>query len=348
MKNTISFEQWILENNRKNILDRWDYKLNDCKPSEISYSSNKKTYFKCPRGLHKSELKNINSFTNIKTQGVITCKACNSIAQWGIDNLGEDFLDKYWDYDKNGNINPYDVSYKSHKKIYIKCQNDESHGSRCIESKSFVNGDGCPFCSKRGSKRKTLKKDSLAYNYPEVLNIWSEKNINSPYDYSVKSRLIVWWKNGEEEYKRSIFYSINKNFLPPSKLLKSHKEENDIYIKKRGYPSLEKKIIKILNKFNIEYMVQKEFEELTGIGNRNLSYDFYLKKYNLLIEAQGKQHEKPIEYFGGNKKFRNQQEHDKRKNDYAKNNNINLLEIWYYDYYNVEEIIINKLNINLE
>ena len=42
LKNSKSFEQWCIENNKKHIIDRWDYELNDCKPNEICYSSNKK------------------------------------------------------------------------------------------------------------------------------------------------------------------------------------------------------------------------------------------------------------------------------------------------------------------
>jgi len=91
---------------------------------------------------------------------------------------------------------------------------------------------------------------------------------------------------------------------------------------------------------------QKQFEVLLGIGRKNLSYDFYLPKYNFLIEYQGEQHEKYIPWFHKSKKdFEKQQEHDKRKREYAKNNNINLLEIWYWNFDKIEEIIDEYLNI---
>jgi len=44
-----TFEQWCLDNNRLDILNRWDYELNKCKPSKIGYSTKKKYYFKCPK-----------------------------------------------------------------------------------------------------------------------------------------------------------------------------------------------------------------------------------------------------------------------------------------------------------
>lgn len=35
--------------------------------------------------------------------------------------------------------------------------------------------------------------------------------------------------------------------------------------------------------------------------------------------------------------------HDKRKRNYAQEYNIKLLEIWYYDFENIEEILKNEL-----
>ena len=79
-----------------------------------------------------------------------------------------------------------------------------------------------------------------------------------------------------------------------------------------------------------------------------MTFDFYLSTKNTLIEYQGQQHEKPIKHFGGDKQFEIQQEHDKRKRQYAKEHNINLLEIWYYDYDNIEQILSDYLNLNSE
>ena len=107
----------------------------------------------------------------------------------------------------------------------------------------------------------------------------------------------------------------------------------------------EQKIKKILDTNGILYVPQMKFDDLYGLGNRSLSYDFYLVNYNTLIEYQGGQHEKPVAYFGGEDQFKIQQEHDKRKREYAKEHNINLLEIWYYDYDKIEEILIKYLNL---
>lgn len=96
---------------------------------------------------------------------------------------------------------------------------------------------------------------------------------------------------------------------------------------------------------NISYQSQKKFNGLVGVGGNPLSYDFYLPDYNLLIEAQGRQHKQPVIIFGGEEKFQIQQEHDKRKREYAENNGYKLLEIWYYDYNNVDKILDKELEV---
>jgi len=110
-------------------------------------------------------------------------------------------------------------------------------------------------------------------------------------------------------------------------------------------PLGEKKIASYLNQYNIEYIPQKSYDNLVGVANGLLSYDFYLPKYNKLIEFQGEQHEHPVEYFGGEEQFKIQQEHDKRKREYAKQHNINLLEIWYYEIDEIETILENELEL---
>ena len=47
-------------------------------------------------------------------------------------------------------------------------------------------------------------------------------------------------------------------------------------------------------------------------------------------------------------KFAKQQEHDRRKREYAESHNITLLEIPYWDYDNVESILAEALNINID
>ena len=105
----------------------------------------------------------------------------------------------------------------------------------------------------------------------------------------------------------------------------------------------------LVNKYlcekHIDFKTQKTYNDLLGINNGKLSYDFYLPEYNLLVEIQGQQHEKPIDIFGGEEQFKIQQEHDRRKREYAEKNGYKLLEIWYYDYDKIEEILSRELEV---
>lgn len=329
-----SFEQWCYDNLSKKetdgILNRWDYEKNKCKPNEISYGSSKKYWFKCSKGIHESELKNIKSFTHGQ-KGSIYCKRCNSFAQWGIDNLGEDFLDKYWDYDKN-KVSPWEINCgSSSKKIWVKCQEKDYHENYQISCRDFKRGNRCAYCTNRNGRVHPL--DSLGTLYPDVLNIWSEKNKKSPYEYAPKSKQKVWWKCHEgkhEDYYRRIYETYDADFCCPE--CSNYKGEIRIseYLIKHNFTK------------NIGYIYQKEFDGLIGLGNGNLSYDFYLPKYNLLIEYQGEFHDGTARNQA-KVDFEKQQEHDRRKKQYAIDNDIKLLEIWYWDYDNIEKILDKEL-----
>ena len=110
----------------------------------------------------------------------------------------------------------------------------------------------------------------------------------------------------------------------------------------------EKSISEWLDYNGIDYIPQKQFKGLIGLGGGNLSYDFYLPKYNLLIEYQGKQHQKYTEgLHGSHDDYLKQLEHDRRKKEYTKKHNINLLEIWYYEFDEIEEILNRELIKNI-
>lgn len=112
-------------------------------------------------------------------------------------------------------------------------------------------------------------------------------------------------------------------------------------------PSKGEEVVNLFLQMNmIEFIPQKTFSDLRGVNNGMLSYDFYLPTFNKLIEFQGEQHIRAVSRFGGEEQLKIQQEHDRRKREYAKEHNIDLLEIWYYDIDNIEQIL--KENLNLE
>ena len=103
----------------------------------------------------------------------------------------------------------------------------------------------------------------------------------------------------------------------------------------------ERLIRRFLQSHDILYEYQKIFPECRDI--QPLPFDFYLPDYNLCIEYDGRQHYIPIERFGGEDGFKYTIKHDGIKNNYCKNNNINLLRIPYFK--DAEEELNNFLFI---
>lgn len=64
-------------------------------------------------------------------------------------------------------------------------------------------------------------------------------------------------------------------------------------------------------------------------GSNPLPFDFYIPKYNLIIEVDGKQHYKKIDYFGNNSSYKKQKEHDAIKENYCKKHKIKIKRINY-------------------
>lgn len=82
--------------------------------------------------------------------------------------------------------------------------------------------------------------------------------------------------------------------------------------------------IKLKNE-NINFESQKKFEWLKN--KNSLPLDFYLPQYNVAVECQGKQHYKPVEFFGGEEAFKEQVKRDKLKRKLCEEHNIKLIYI---------------------
>lgn len=189
---------------------------------------------------------------------------------------------------------------------------------------SLLRGHGCAMCRNRNnsnSQLKTTEKFISEFNkiHPTIEVISKYKGSHKQITLKCKECGDVWattptnalrQNNGCPNCNKSYGEKCVKNYL------------------------VEKKI---------NFDTQKKFDDLLGLGGRKLSYDFYLPDYRILIEINGVQHKRPIKYFGGQKNFIIQQEHDKRKREYAQNNNYKLLEIWYYDFENMYNIIFDAV-----
>lgn len=101
---------------------------------------------------------------------------------------------------------------------------------------------------------------------------------------------------------------------------------------------------------NINYIPQYSFKECCD--KKPLRFDFFVPDKNLCIEYDGVQHFKVVDFSWKNTEeslkeaqnnFEQTQKRDKIKDDYCKENNINLLRIKYTEINNISQILEKKI-----
>lgn len=245
-----SFGQWCIDNNRNDLLDRWDYELNNISPYEVSMRTKNKYYFKCPIEKHKSEKKLIGSLP-IGYNGCCDCSACNSFGEFIEGNYGKEYLDKLWDYNNN-TISPYEISKcNSNNKVYLKCLENDTHNSYLITPAHYQEGKRCPICGRDYLSK--LHKSVIKYLNELNLDIKTEhectiKPINPdtgyilPYDIEIVNYKIIIEIQGKQHYKLlNDGHPWLKNLTPQDyldKRIRYDKIKKDFAIK-NGYKFLE-------------------------------------------------------------------------------------------------------------
>lgn len=236
----------------------------------------------------------------------------------------EEFLLKFKDRSNNEYelLSEYVLSNQKIKIKHVSCGTIFE-----MKANNFIQGQGCPECSKKIIALKNTRTDE---EY--------RKLIKKLYDdeFVVVSKYI---KASEKIY---IIHNIcgNKFSITAQSML----NVNYNHCPFCDYASKgEQRIIDYLDSFmKNQYVYQKSYDGLIGIGGGLLSYDFYLPQYNLLIEYQGEFHDGTASQQTL-EEFEIQKEHDQRKREYAKSYSIDLLEIWYWDFDNIEDILYNYL-----
>lgn len=171
---------------------------------------------------------------------------------------------------KNIHNNYYDYSINSHEMIIIICP---IHGQFSQKASSHLSGKGCGKC-----------KNSIASNIDEF-KIKANKIHYDKYDYSLavyvncKTKIDIICK------KHGIFKQT------PTKHISGH--GCPICNESNG----EKKISNFLQKHGILFEREKKFKDCKG-KRCVLSFDFFISKYNVLIEFDGKQHYFPVNFNG--------------------------------------------------
>lgn len=105
-------------------------------------------------------------------------------------------LVKEWNYDKNGDLLPSDVSYGSGKKVWWLCKNKHEWESAPLNRS--IGGSNCPFCA----NQKVYSGNCLATLNPVLAKEWhpTKNEGTTPYNVTLHSNKIAWWvcKKGHE------------------------------------------------------------------------------------------------------------------------------------------------------
>ena len=177
------------------------HKNGNLTPYDVTISSGKKVWWKCPEGDDHEWKSAIASRSSGIGCGV--CSGQKTVLSNCLATLNPE-LAKQWHPHKNGNLTPYDVAPSSNKKAWWKCDKGDDH-----EWESPINrisrGGGCSICS---GKTVVLSNCLVTLN-PELAAEWHpHKNGNlTPYDVTISSGKKVWWKcpeGDDHEWKSAI------------------------------------------------------------------------------------------------------------------------------------------------
>lgn len=272
--------------------------------------------------------KYINARTKLKFQ----CLNCNHVFESTPDNIlhGHNcpYCSKHHTFTKEEIINKLNdkyvvknIDFKTNKDyVFLSCK---KHGNFKITSTRIMQGKGCPTCAKeKAQKHKTNKQ------YLSELKVL---NLDRIYDFSkvnyvnAKTPVIVICKKCGKEFSKNprVFFRKTAKACPYC-----------------NYYIGERLVEDYLIEHKIKFIAQYSFKN-TEISR--LRFDFYLPDLNIVIEYQGEQHYRAVSYWGGEKRFAQQQKNDQRKRDFCKENNIQEIEISYKE--NVIDVL-DKLFYN--
>ena len=203
-----------------------------------------------------------------------------------------------------------------------------------INLSNVMSGKHCPKCSRNKNNMGIQAKENhnFSNSFPELSKDWDyEKNINTPFQVTPHSGKKVWWKC--PLCKRG--YSCTPNN-------RSNGKGCPYCTTSKG----EMKIAKFLEENNILFISHRGMEGCKD--QKKLPFDFYLPDHNLCIEFQGMQHFIPFAFRKSTQKeslaaFDYVKRHDEIKKNFCIANNIDFLEICYFEFREIENILRKKL-----
>jgi hypothetical protein len=184
----MNLHEFCLINNKEDLLKEWHPSRNgNLTPSLVKPLSRVKVWWQCANG-HEWE-------TRVQTRVTYetSCPYCNnSKVLIGYNDLATTFprLAAEWDYKKNQNITPFEVTAGSGKKVWWRCS--LGHEWQALIFNRINKESECPFCSGR---KVLLGFNDLATTHPNIAREWHPTKNGQllPTNITAKRSLKVWW-----------------------------------------------------------------------------------------------------------------------------------------------------------
>lgn len=172
------------------IAQQWHSTKNgDLTPSDVTYGSDKKVWWKCPKGDDHEWISSVQKRTSGRK-----CPVCSNKKAVLSNCLATKYpeIAKNWHPTKNGDLTPYNVLPKSNKKVWWKCPEGDDHEFYSTISTLILQNVDCPVCA----GREVRDSNCLAKTFPEIASEWhpTKNGDLTPYDVTSGSGKKVWWK----------------------------------------------------------------------------------------------------------------------------------------------------------
>lgn len=170
------------------LAEEWDVEKNGGHlPSEYTYGSGKRVWWKCPTFGHS--YMTVISYRTISHTGCPVCAGKKVLVGFNdLASMRPDLADE-WDSDMNCDLSPRDVTLNTSRKVWWRCPDFGHSYQASIYQRTH--GRGCPICA---GSRVLPGFNDLATTHPEIASEWSKRNGDmTPEMFTHGSSFKAWW-----------------------------------------------------------------------------------------------------------------------------------------------------------